>query len=269
MQDLKIAYLQASLQWEDAVANREHFDGLLRQQNQHNHLIVLPETFTTGFPVDPHHFAEPIDGLSVQWMREKAQQYQSVVCGSLLISEGTKFYNCLVWMRPDGSFERYHKRHVFRMGGEHERIGAGDRLITVDLNGWKIRPFICYDLRFPVWCRNRVQDGVFDYDLMIFVANWPKVRAWPWKQLLIARAIENQAYVLGVNRVGTDGLGNDYIGDSAVLDAKGIYVSQASAEKECLVEATINHSDLLVFRDKFNTSLDWDSYNILHLSLDS
>lgn len=269
MQDLNIAYLQTALHWEDSTANHKHFDVLLEQQKQHNHLIVLPETFTTGFPVDPHVFAEAIDGPSVQWMREKATQFQSVICGSLLISEGGKYYNCLVWMRPDGSFERYHKRHVFRMGGEHERIEAGDALLHVELNGWKIRPLICYDLRFPVWSRNKVEQGVFDYDLLIYVANWPKVRAWPWKQLLIARAIENQAYVLGVNRVGKDGLGFDYNGDSALLDAKGMYVSQAYAEKECLVETTANHAELLVFRDKFNTSLDWDGFNILHLPVDS
>lgn len=266
MQDLRIAYLQANLIWENPQANLRLFDNLMQQQTQPNDLIILPETFTTGFPVDPHVFAEELNGPAMIWMRAKAQQYNAVVCGSILLRDCVNFFNCFIWMRPDGSYETYAKGHVFRMGGEHEQITPGDQLLTVELNGWKIRPMICYDLRFPVWCRNASLDGVFAYDLLLFVANWPSVRSWPWKQLLIARAIENQSYVIGVNRVGVDGLNYNYTGDSCVLDAKGFMVSQAVAEKEMLVEVSLNYAELLIFREKFNVALDWDRFNILHLS---
>ncbi len=268
MQDLNIVCLQSDLVWENPEANRQHFSVLLEQQTRHHDLIILPETFTTGFPVDPRLFAEPEEGPTIVWMREKAALYGSVVCGSLLIEKKGRYYNLFIWMRPDGSCETYAKRHVFRMGGEHELISQGSSLLTVELKGWKIRPMICYDLRFPVWSRNSLTDGGFAYDLLIYVANWPAVRSWPWKQLLIARAIENQAYVIGLNRVGTDGLGFNYSGDSSLIDAKGQAIMQAVAEKEYLLEMTLNHAELLIFRQKFNVSLDWDQFNMLHLPTD-
>lgn len=268
MQSLKLAYIQANLIWEDTKANLEHFDRLFEQLNQHNDLIVLPETFTTGFPVDPAKFAQPLNGLAMDWMRQNAARLDAVICGSILMERDGFFYNTLVWMRPDGSFELYNKRHVFRMGGEHELINPGNEMITVVLKKWKIRPLICYDLRFPVWSHNRYSNGSWDYDLLLYVANWPAVRSYPWKQLLIARAIENQAYVLGVNRVGVDGLKNHYSGDSCLLDAKGNYSSQAIASKEMIVESELDADALQLFRDKFNVGLDWDQFNIIHLSPD-
>ncbi|MDO8897587.1 MAG: amidohydrolase [Bacteroidales bacterium] len=268
MQDLKIAYFQSDLHWENPEANRNHFDKMFALMKQQNDLIVLPETFNTGFPVDPALFAETVQGPTIEWMHKHAADFNTVICGSILLSEAGKFYNTLIWMRPDGTFETYYKRHVFRMGGEHKLIEPGKKLLSVELKGWKIRPLICYDLRFPVWSKNNYTDGSWDYDLLIYIANWPAVRALPWKQLLIARAIENQSYVLGVNRIGKDGPGNLYSGDSCLLDAKGLILSQASAEKEMIVESVLSYPELLIFREKFNVGLDWDRFNILLLPPD-
>ena len=196
-------------------------------------------------------------------MREVAGQKNAVVCGSLLIRSGTDFSNTLIWMHPDGSYERYDKRHVFSMGGEHERIKAGSRQLTVELKGWKIRPMVCYDLRFPVWSKNRLlENGEFEYDLAVYIANWPAVRSYPWKQLLIARAIENMAYILGVNRVGHDGPGNYYSGDSMLVDYKGKIVELADEGKEQLFTQVLSMNQLTDFRKKFNVALDWDEFEI-------
>ncbi len=269
MQSLKIAGIQSNLFWEDADANLRHFDELLARLRQSNDLIVLPETFTTGFPVDPRRFAQKEDGTSMQWMASRAAKLNAVLCGSMLMQRGDAYYNTLVWMRPDGSYELYDKRHVFRMGGEHKQINPGQDILSVELKGWNIRPLICYDLRFPIWARNSYADGKWAYDLAVYVASWPSVRAYPWQQLLIARAIENQSYVVGVNRVGKDGIGNEYSGDSAVIDAKGYYVAQATPSEEVLMETEIKAEDLYSFREKFNVGLDWDAYKILHLPVDS
>lgn len=265
MQNLNIAYFQVHLHWENAALNRNHLDRLFAQLQQKPDLIVLPETFNTGFPVDPRQFSETIQGPTVEWMQLRAAQYNAVICGSILLAENGLFYNCLIWMRPDGSFSTYAKRHVFRMGGEHELIAPGNELLTVELKGWKIRPLICYDLRFPVWSRNTFENGNYSYDLLIYIANWPAIRAYPWKQLLIARAIENQSFVLGVNRVGVDGIGNTYSGDSCLLNAKGEALSQTISEKEIIIETRLEFSDLLIFREKFNVALDWDRFNIILL----
>lgn len=262
MQDLKIAYVQSDLFWENPVANRKHFESVLNGLKTQADLIVLPETFTTGFPVNPNHFAETLSGETILWMKAQAKKHQAVISGSILLQLDGFYQNTLIWMRPDGSFETYAKRHVFRLGGEHERITPGDKPLFVELKGWKIKPLICYDLRFPVWSKNTFADGKFEYDFMFYVANWPAVRAEPWKQLLIARSIENLAYVLGVNRVGSDPQGVVYQGDSMLLDFKGQLVSQAVAKKEMLIESTLSAEQLERFREKFNVGLDWDSFII-------
>jgi predicted amidohydrolase len=269
MQDLKISFIQADLAWEDPVANREKFGRYISALKSNPHLIVLPETFTTGFPVDPRKLAEQPDGETVQWMKQQAASTGAVICGSILLNMNEHFHNSLLWVTPDGSYSVYNKRHVFRMGGEHKLIRPGTELLDVSLHGWNIRPLVCYDLRFPVWSRNKATDGQFDYDLLIYIANWPEARAFPWKQLLIARAIENQAYVLGVNRVGTDGPGNSYSGDSVLLDPKGNVVASAEASAEAIVETRADHAELLNFREKFNVSLDWDMFNMVILTPDN
>jgi len=262
MQDLTLAFIQADLHWENATANRAHFQKLINQINQQTDLIVLPETFTTGFPVDPKLWAEPIAGETMQWMQQTAKNKNTVITGSILLEADAGFQNTLIWMRPDGSYETYAKRHVFRLGGEHKHILPGKEQLFVELKGWKIKPLVCYDLRFPVWSKNTLKDDTFAYDLMLYVANWPAVRAKPWQQMLTARAIENLAYVLGVNRIGSDPQGVAYRGDSRLLDFKGQILAQAIAEKEGVVVKKLKMEHLIRFREKFNVGLDWDAFDI-------
>ncbi|HMM11460.1 MAG TPA: amidohydrolase [Bacteroidales bacterium] len=262
MQDLNVALLQTSIIWEDAEKNHRHFEALLSRLKSRPDLVVLPETFNTGFPVDASRFAQKPGGLSMQWMAEQARSLNAVICGSLLLSTPSGCRNTFVWMRPDGTYSTYAKRHVFRMGGEHQSIQPGTAHLTVELKGWKIRPMVCYDLRFPVWCRNTFDGKEFAYDLLIFVANWPEARSWPWKQLLVARAIENQACVIGLNRVGDDGVGNSYSGDSCLLDAKGQHLWQAEPHKEVIFEGIIKAEPLHIFRRKFQVAADWDAFTL-------
>ncbi len=262
MQNLEILYVQSNLVWENPEQNRHNFEKKILAQGQGCDLIVLPETFTTGFPVDPAPFAETTSGESLQWIRRLTAQTGAVITGSLLLKEENNYSNSLIWMRPDGTFERYDKRHVFSMGGEHKHIKAGEHQLIVKLKEWKIRPMVCYDLRFPVWSKNRYKNGTFEYDLAIFVANWPAVRAFPWDALLTARAIENQAYVLGVNRVGLDGQGNNYNGHSKLIDAKGKVVSEAPENSEAAMRVTLSGRQLQEFRNKFNVGRDWDRFEI-------
>ncbi|MBK9291737.1 MAG: amidohydrolase [Bacteroidetes bacterium] len=262
MQDLKVALIQTHIVWEDPEANHRHFGALMNSLKSAPDLVVLPETFNTGFPVDASRFSQKPDGISMQWMAEQAASLNAVLCGSLLLETAQGYQNTFVWMRPDGTYATYAKRHVFRMGGEHHSIVPGNQLLTVELKGWKIRPMVCYDLRFPVWCRNTFDGANFAYDMMIFVANWPEVRAWPWKQLLIARAIENQSVVIGLNRIGKDGLGNAYSGDSGLIDAKGNLLWQGNPGKEEIFEGTIDAASLRMFREKFGVSADWDAFRL-------
>ena len=263
MQDLKILALQSDLYWEDPKTNLVEFERQIADSFNLHHLIILPETFTTGFPVDPHKFAEDINGTTVNWMRHISAKYNAVITGSLLIKTDEKYANTLIWMLPDGNYSSYEKRHVFTMGGEHEKITAGTKKLIVNLNGWKIRLMICYDLRFPVWSKNLFsKDGGFEYDLAIYVANWPAVRSYPWKTLLLARSIENQAFVIGLNRVGTDGPGNSYSGDSMIISPKGKVIAQGNEYKNEDLSVTLSHNEIAEFRNKFNVGVDWDEFVI-------
>ena len=263
MQDLKILYFQSDLVWENPEANLSRFEKKIDESFSGQHLIVLPETFTTGFPVDPKPFAETIDGDTVKKMKELSAKTGAVITGSFLMKEDGNYFNTLLWVQPDGKIERYDKRHVFSMGGEDKKITKGKKQLLVELNGWRIRPMICYDLRFPVWCKNHYdKTGGFEYDLAIFVANWPSQRSYPWDMLLIARAIENQAYVLGVNRIGYDGTGNFYSGNSKMIDPKGRVISEVENGKESAETVTISKEKLIAFRNKFNVGRDWDKFEI-------
>jgi omega-amidase len=217
MPHLKVALVQTELVWEDPAANRTRFDERLAAVDGAPDLVVLPEMFTTGFTMAGPRLAEPMVGPSVEWLRNKAAHLKAHLTGSLIISEAGQVYNRLLWATPGGELYRYDKRHLFRMSGEHRVYGAGRRHLTVTVGAWRVRPFICYDLRFPVWTRNVAQA----YDVALFVANWPAARSAHWAALLKARAIENQAYVVGVNRVGRDGNDLAYSGDSMVLDPLG------------------------------------------------
>lgn len=263
MQDLKILALQTNLFWEDPKANLTKFEKQIEDNFDSHQLIILPETFTTGFPVDPYVYCEDFNGPTITWMRSISQRYNSVITGTLLIKDNNSYANTLVWMLPDGSFSTYQKRHVFSMGGEHEKIAAGTKKLIVNLNGWNIRPMICYDLRFPVWSKNKFNNKTgFEYDIAIYVANWPAVRSYPWKTLLLARAIENQAYIIGLNRVGKDGPGNIYSGDSMIVDPKGTILEQGNEGSEEALSITLSYNNLKGFRNKFNVGTDWDKFII-------
>ncbi len=263
MQDLKILYLQSDLAMEDPDANRAAFNTLINKHINGHHLLVLPETFTTGFPVDPAPFAEPFGGETTKWMMHIARKTGAVITGSFLIKQNKRFYNALLWVTPQGKVATYYKRHVFSMGGEDKKIAKGTEQLIVELNGWRIKPMICYDLRFPVWSKNNYDKKKgFEYDLAIYVANWPSQRSYPWETLLVARAIENQAYVLGVNRVGYDGLENYYSGNSKMTDPKGKVISEAQTGETSCNTVVISMEKLIRFRSKFNVGNDWDNFII-------
>ena len=217
MDNLKITIFQGYLFWENTDKNLQNIELRLSAIREKTDLIILPEMFNTGFTMNAEKLAEAMGGKTMQWMHKIAVKYSCVVTGSLIIKENNKYYNRLIWMRPDGSNQQYDKRHLFALGKEHETYTAGTKKLIVELNGWKICPVICYDLRFPVWLRN--VGG--EYDLLLIVANWPERRALHWRTLIPARAIENQAYVVAVNRVGHDGDEVYHSGDSNCIDPNG------------------------------------------------
>lgn len=259
-QDLRVCIIQQPLEWQNPEANRRHFAKLIRQQVQQTDLIVLPEMFTAGFSMESRKVAEAAEGHTLAWMRELAIETGAAITGSFAVSitdsEESLPMNRLIWMRPDGSFETYDKRHLFRMAGEHQRYQAGTERLLVEHKGWRICPMICYDLRFPVWCRNQN-----DYDLSIFVANWPAARAYHWVQLLKARAIENLACVVGVNRVGEDANGHAYCGDSIVLDAEGKALTEPKSQTG-VFHATLSAAQLRQYRERFPAYLDADPFTL-------
>jgi predicted amidohydrolase len=257
MSDLTITLLQTLLHWHDRALNLEMFAQKIESITEPTDLIILPEMFTTGFTMQAPEMAETMGGPTVHWLRNIAAAANAVVTGSLIITEKGKYYNRLVWMRPDGSYESYDKRHLFRMAGETEVYAGGTERLIVDLKGWRICPLICYDLRFPVWSRN----GQSAYDLLLYVANWPAARNNAWKTLLPARAIENIAYVAGVNRVGEDGHGHSYSGDSMVVDFKGT-VLWSQAEEEYTLTITLSYQELADFRTRFPAHLDADTFTL-------
>lgn len=252
--DLRVTCIQNDVIARDPEANRRHLDEMLKNV-ENTDVIVFPETFTTGFPADPNEFAEEVGGTTMQWMRKIAVERDCAVCGTIVL-RNNGFYNSFIWMQPDGIYHIYNKRHLFTMGGELG-LNPGEERITIEWKGWRIRPFVCYDLRFPVWDRNSFKDGNFEYDIAIFTAEWPKKKSEVWNTLLRARAIENQAFVVGVNRVGIDDSNIEYKGESMVLNMKGRVVAQAE-EGESVVTAELNMEDLQSFRDYFTVAKDWD-----------
>jgi omega-amidase len=263
MKLLKVSLVQGATRWHDAAANRAYYGAFARALKGQTDLIVLPETFTSGFTNDTLHQAETMQGESFAWLKSLAQEVGSVITGSMVIREGERCVNRLIWMRPDGTFETYDKRHLFRMAKEHERYAGGNARMIVELNGWRICPQVCYDLRFPVWLRNRYDQVArrFDYDLLIFVANWPSPRREPWRTLLRARAIENLSYVVGVNRVGIDGNDLHYSGDSAAIDFVAAPLVELGAQEQ-VVTVTLDPADLAGHRDRFPAWMDADDFEL-------
>ena len=254
MRNLTVTLIQTELAWEDIDANLALFDERIERLDTPSDLVILPEMFSTGFSMNAPRLAEPVDGKAVTWLRNKAIQKKRVITGSIMTREKKTFFNRLVWARPDGTLSLYDKKHLFRYAGEEKVYTAGNALTTVDLKGWKIRPFICYDLRFPIWTRNLNQA----YDLCFFVANWPAKRAAHWRALLRARAIENQAYVIGVNRVGRDGNGFEYSGHSAVIDPLGNVLFEEEY-RSCSPTIELDHGVLKAYRDQFPAWMDSDA----------
>ena len=257
MPALTLTIVQEELHWHDAGANRRMFTQRIDQLAEPTDLIILPEMFTTGFTMDAKSQAESMDGPSMDWLHKTADRQSSVVCGSLIIEDGGYFYNRFIFMRPDGSFEQYDKRHLFRLADEHQHYSPGEESIVVELNGWRICPMICYDLRFPVWSRNRQ-----NYDLLLYVANWPSPRHHAWHTLIRARAIENLAYVAAVNRSGKDGNNLPYLGGSAIIDYLGHELVDLGDSASAGI-ATLDKEALNKFRDRFPFHKDADRFQVL------
>ena len=247
--------------WENPVENLKKFNQKIDTIKDNPHIIVLPEMFNTGFSINPQKCAETMQGITMDWLRNKAAERNCIITGSILI-KGESNYNRMVWMRPDGSFATYDKRHLFRMSDEYKIMDSGDKRTVVEINGWKLNLLVCYDLRFPVWARNTYKNGNYEFDVMIYVANWPSSRSHIWQTLLRARAIENQTYVIGVNRVGNDGFGTPYTGDSMIIDPVGNIVTQLNPNEETIHTSTMSLKTLLEFRKAFTLGLDWDEFEL-------
>jgi len=261
MSDLTVTLIQQPLAWLDAETNRQHFANLIAPLAGKTDLIILPEMFNTGFSMEPAPVAETMDGLTLQWLSQQAKATDAAITGSFTITEGDHFYNRMIFMQPDGHYHCYDKRHLFRMGNEHHRYQGGSERLIVEYRGWRICPMVCYDLRFPVWSRNGYADNRNDYDLLIFVANWPDPRREHWLSLLKARAIENLSYVAGVNRLGTDGNKLNYSGDSTLFDAWGDEVLNTQSEAGSFTK-TLNYQTLRKIRKQFPAHLDADAFEI-------
>ena len=262
--DLRVSLVQGDTRWHDPAGNRAMYAAMVAPLAGATDLVLLPETFTSGFSNEALKDAETMDGPTVAWIRELAASAGAAIAGSVQIRDGDGVYNRLLWATPDGGLRHYDKRHLFRMAKEHERYAAGRDPITVELKGWRIRPLVCYDLRFPVFIRNRhgaEAPGRFDYDLLLFVANWPSPRRYAWQTLLRARAIENLSYVAGLNRVGTDGNHLHYAGDSAVIDFLGHPVSECGDE-DVVVTVTLQAKELAAHRERFPAMLDGDAFDL-------
>lgn len=259
-QKLRTALLQVDLFWEDIQGNIELFDKKIKELPQEVDLIILPEMFSTGFSMNAKNLAEPVKGQTFEWMRKTAAERNAALTGSIIVAENRSFYNRLYFVYPDGTFKKYDKRHTFTLARENETYASGKERLIVEYKGWRICPLVCYDLRFPVWARNTE-----DYDLLIYVANWPAARVAAWDTLLKARAIENMSYCIGVNRVGKDGNDLEYVGHSAAYDCLGKMISEAhdpveftevvELDKQYLKD-TRSQLKFLQDRDKFTVQID-------------
>ena len=257
-EQLKVALIQANLVWENATQNRLNFEAKIDAIEAQVDIIVLPEMFTTGFTMNAEPNAETMEGEAVKWMKIMASKSKAAIVGSLIISEGNNFYNRLLFVESDGTIQFYDKRHTFTLAGEHKVYKSGDEKLVFEYKGWSICPLICYDLRFPVWARN-----IEDYDVLIYVANWPKVRVDAWSSLLKARAIENMSYCIGVNRVGLDANNYEYSGHSAAYDVLGNRIDAIEAGKEVTEIVTLDKNHIEKYRQKLQFLNDRDSYKLI------
>ncbi len=258
MENLRVSYIQSDIDWENKERNLEKYALEIGKLTGTTDLILLPEMFPTGFSMTPEKLFELPQGNVIEWMHKQSQLTNAVVAGSLIVKDGEEFFNRFYFAFPDGKSSFYDKRHLFRMANEHKHYSAGEKHVVIEINGWRIRPLVCYDLRFPVWSRNRS-----DYDVLVFVANWPAKRKMHWETLLRARAIENQAFCIGVNRIGRDDNEIDYSGDSLIFDPFGDVLSSEThlVSKTELIELEWSSIDRL--RKGFPAALDADSFRLI------
>lgn len=263
MNTLKATLIQSDLHWQDIDANLAMFEEKIWDIGESTDLIILPEMFNTGFSMNAKEMAEPINFKTFKWMSQMSKQMDAAVVGSYIVKEKGNYYNRLYWVEPDGSFDFYDKRHLFRMGDEHLTFAEGKRRMIRKFRGWKIMPLVCYDLRFPVWSRNRYDaaNDEIEYDLLIYVANWPAPRTEIWDTLLKARSLENQCYTMGVNRTGSDGEGIAYAGNSVAYDFKGQLLTENS-NAQSMQTTEIDLQELRSFREKFPAYLDGDRFGV-------
>lgn len=263
MQDLKITIIQSDIHWEDIGANLAMFEEKIWQIGGNTDVIALPEMFTTGFTMAAPRLAEHMNMRTTKWMRQMADQTGALVLGSFIVNVHDRFYNRLVWMEPGGHCKTYDKRHLFRMANEQKTYSGGESLLIGTWKGWRICPLICYDLRFPVWSRNKfdITTKKLSYDVLIYIANWPTARIDSWNTLLKARAIENVSYAIGVNRVGMDGNGIEYTGSSSVISPKGETIFTLEG-MESIRTLELSANSLQAFRDKFPVYFDSDEFSL-------
>lgn len=263
MSSLSFTLVQTQLHWEDKDANLQMLEQKINAIKQPTHVVVLPEMFSTGFSMKPEQLAETMDGPTLQWMKNVAATKKVILTGSVIIEENGNYYNRLVWMLPNGQYGYYDKRHLFAYGEEDKHYASGSKRLIASVNGWKVNLMVCYDLRFPVWARQQFdEDRNFEYDVLVYVANWPERRNTAWKSLLRARAIENQCYVIGVNRVGNDGSDIYHSGDSTVIDPLGEILYE-KAHDEDIFTIQLNKDQLHSIRKKFQFWRDADDFEIL------
>ena len=263
MSNIKVTLVQTPLHWENPQANRDMLEKKISMMEDFSEIVVLPEMFTTGFTMQPEKYAESHMGESFQWMQKTAQERGVVMCGSIATRENGKYFNRLYWVTPDGSFQHYDKKHLFTFAGEDKHYSPGQEKVIVEYKGWKFLLLVCYDLRFPVWCKNNyTEEKGFDYDAIVCVANWPEARSHPWRVLLMARAIENQCFVIGVNRIGPDGNNITHSGDSALISPMGENFSDLMPHDEKTETNPMPKCQLDDFRKKFRVANDWDSFSL-------
>ena len=263
MSTLTITIIQSDLFWEDKAANLSMFEKKIASVQEPTEIVVLPEMFSTGFSMNPKKLAETMDGETVQWMKRVSAENNIILTGSVIIEEDSNFFNRLIWMLPNGQYGYYDKRHRFAFAGEDEKFFAGNKRLIASVKGWKINLLVCYDLRFPVWSRQTPSGEGLEYDVLVYVANWPERRSIAWKTLLVARAIENQCYVIGVNRVGNDGNNIYHSGNSMIIDPLGEILYHTSDEEDIFTLA-LDKTHLQNVRDKFPFWKDADGFKILN-----
>jgi predicted amidohydrolase len=265
MADITFSIIQTKLHWENKEANLRTLEEKIRGIEVPTQVVVLPEMFSTGFSMNAIQLAETMTGPTVEWMRLLSAERKIIITGSLIIEEKGFYYNRLIWMFPNGQLGVYDKKHLFGYAEEDRYYSSGKQRFIPSVNGWKLNGMVCYDLRFPVWSRqspSASKGGEFEYDVLLYVANWPKKRNTAWKSLLQARAIENQCYVIGVNRIGEDGKGFEYSGDSAVIDPLGEFLYHKENEEDVFT-ITLSKKHLTNVREKLPFLKDADPFVLI------